>query len=186
MTSRLWFPIASGIVAVLITVSACGGGGMSEGTARTHYAGQVLDFDSGAPMNRVIVTVIWYSEIASLAGQAPRDEFHAAVEVWTDVNGRFEVPAVPTRQLPHSDLLQKPVALFFLPGYLDWHHRFERDPRLPNPRLTVLLKRAQDPVEAVKAVTIPRLVPYAAIPLLAGALNQERARLGLAPLALPE
>jgi hypothetical protein len=186
MASSLRASMVGGIAAILIAVSAHGGADMSERTGPTHYAGQVLDFDGGAPMSGVIVTVMWYREGASMTGQAATDQFHAAFEMRTGADGRYEVPARPRRPLPHGDQLQTPVALFFLPGYIDWHHRFVGDPRSPDPRTIVQLKRAVDPVVAVKDVTIPQLVPHAESPLLVGALNQERARLGLPALAPSE
>ena len=178
--------MAGGIAVIVITVSAHGREDMSQRTGPTHYAGQVLDFDGGAPMSGVIVTVMWYREGASMKGQAPTDQFHAAFEMRTGADGRYEVPSRPTRPLAQGDLLQTPVALFFLPGYIDWHHRFVGDPRSPEPRTIVQLKRAEDPMDALKDVTIPQLVPYAEIPLLVGALNRERARLGLPALAPSE
>ena len=183
MASRASLPKLFWITSILMTMSACGGAGLSDRSdqpGRTHYAGRTIDLDSGAPLSGVIVTFFWY------VSDPPGQKFVAALEVRTGADGKFEVPLVPKLKVASAEPLQSPAGIFYLPGYVDWHHRSERVDGSPRLRNVIEFKKAEDPVQAVKDVTIPRIVPLSQIPVLVGALNQERTRLGLPALSPSE
>jgi hypothetical protein len=54
------------------------------------YGGRVIDTDTGAPIEGVVVLGIWNTEIITPGGAV--HDFHDARETVTDKNGDFEIP----------------------------------------------------------------------------------------------
>ena len=56
------------------------------------YSGRVIDADTGAPVEGVVVLGVWNTEKATPAGAV--HDFHDARETVTDKNGDFEIPGM--------------------------------------------------------------------------------------------
>ena len=54
------------------------------------YSGKVIDADTGAPVEGVVVLGVWNTEKITPAGAV--HDFHDATETVTDKNGEFEIP----------------------------------------------------------------------------------------------
>lgn len=108
-------------------------------------------------------------------------EVHAATEVVTDDNGRFEVSAAPeTTSAPSVVEVRLKDPVFFAPGYfLPYKVRAEGEP-LRDPTF-IYLKRADYPRDALEPGLSPSF-PYSHTPILLKALNQQRAKVGLSPI----
>ena len=164
------------LMALLLVFSSCASGEESSGG---FYRGQVLDTDTGKPLEGVLVVFIWYRDVYSATTKQITDEFHAATEILTDAHGRFEVPRSPETTLGPSVVhIQSPGVIFFAPGYV--LARFEVDPgvrRFRDPT-RIYMQRAAKPADGLELHLVPSF-PYSRTPSLLKALNKERARLGL-------
>lgn len=146
------------------------------------YRGQVVDADTGKPLAGVLVAFIWFRNAYSPATKGIVDEFHAAIEVVTDADGRFEISRLPETTFGPSVVhVQSPGIIFFRPGYI--LERVEVDPGVKRYRdpTRVYMQRVKNPSEALDLRLHP-LFPYNRTPLLLKGLNEERARLGLPPI----
>lgn len=149
-----------------------------------YYQGQVVDMDTGKPIQGVLVVFIWDRLVYSPDTKRTSTEIHAVTEVFTDANGRFKVSAAPETTNLGSFVVEvrKENPVFFAPGYfLAYKGKSEGKP-LRDPT-TVYMKRTDNPKNDLEGLarSFPSF-PYDRTPLLLKALNAERVRLGLPPI----
>jgi hypothetical protein len=161
------------LLASLFGLESCASGQESSGG---FYRGRVLDTDTGKPLAGVVVTFIWERDVYSPSIRRVIREFHAATEVLTATDGRFQVSTAPEESLGPSVLevrLRDPV--FFAPGYfLPYKARRESDSWVIPLTRAVTIKDLREHLGALStSFSLDRT------PLLRKALNAERARLGL-------
>ena len=146
------------------------------------YRGQVVDVDTGRPLPGVLVVFLWERDVYSPATSKVTREFHAATEVLTDKNGRFQISAAPEASVgPFLVEIRTTDPIFFAPGYfLPYKAKSEGEPF--RDRTVVYMQRAENPREALEPLPLSSSFPFSHTPLLLKALNQERARLGLPPI----
>jgi hypothetical protein len=165
-------------------VLALGLGSCASGSepSNSYYGGQVLDIDTGKSLAGVLVVLIWQRDVYSPITQRIHEEFHAAIEMQTDTDGKFKVPSHPeTTREPSVVRVQSPAIIFFAPGYIPY--RIEVGPGVRRYRdpTRVYMRRVENRKEALDLGLAPSF-PYDRTPLLLKALNEERAQLGLPPI----
>jgi hypothetical protein len=96
------------LAAAVAMSSACAGPDV-----RGPFRGQVIDADTGQPLEGAIVLVTWHYE-SSLAH--PRTRQFDAQDAVTDTEGRWEVPALPRRETLFKPGVT-PQFWTFMPGY---------------------------------------------------------------------
>lgn len=143
------------------------------------YRGQVRDSETGIPLEKVLVVILWYRDVYSPATKRIHNEFHAAIEVLTDGHGRFEISRSPEiAQEPAVVHIQSPAIIFFKPWYRLYRIEVDGVGRFIAPT-RIYMQYVKNPQGALDLGLAPDF-PYHHTPLLLKALNEERARLGLA------
>jgi hypothetical protein len=79
------------------------------------YHGQVLDKETGKPLEGAVVVVVWHTR-PIIAMDAP-EYFHDAKEALTDAQGRFRMEASPAIDWNPFTVIKKPNIVIFQPGY---------------------------------------------------------------------
>jgi hypothetical protein len=114
----LWFRLAFTLTVLLGCVIA------STAWAETYY-GQVLDEETGKPLEGASVTVIWYR--APLVYLDLVRRFQSAQETLTDTEGKFSLEAAPGIDWnPFTYVLKEPDVVIFKPGYASLANGFVR------------------------------------------------------------
>lgn len=146
------------------------------------YRGQVVDIDTGNSLAAVVVVFIWHRDVYSPTTQRIHEEFHAAIEMETDTDGKFTVPSHrEAARGPSVVRVHSPVVIFFTPAYIV--HRIEVGPGVRRYRdpTRVYMIRVENRKEALD-LGLASSFPYDRTPVLLKALNEERFRLGLPPI----
>jgi hypothetical protein len=187
--------LAGGLIATLL--------GCGTAEAAGPWKGQVVDRDTGQPIPGAVVLAIW--TVRSRDFIHPEDQFHSATEVVSDDEGRFVIPehtAVATKPLT---AMRGPQLVIFKSGFGLW--AFQGAPYYPGIEdayvakqriaaawerfvqegVVVELPRLSDRQRRIDVHTFvrPHSVPDEHIPRLVGALDDDRASLGLPRLRIP-
>jgi hypothetical protein len=167
------------------------------------WTGRIVDFDTGEPVEGVVVLAVWERTIPGIGDAV--DRFHRAYETVTDRDGQFEIPAYTAiNLLPFISPIHGPYVMIFKPGYLYWrrsgatflgpddnrpvkevpgdyplhHYKFRFGAHyLALPKLKTREERLEN---------LPGLsgIDGHLIPLLVQAINKERRKLGLQPFSI--
>ena len=109
--------------AVLSTVVIVAGSGVtlpSPGEAAGPWTAQVVNAETGQPLEGVVVLAVWYRRYTSPGGWAGGG-YYASEEVVTGPDGRFVIDARATwTLLPFVTIIKGPEFLIFKPGYGRW------------------------------------------------------------------
>lgn len=172
----------------LLALASC-----SPATAAGPWKAQIVDAETKEPLEGVVVVAVWWKGTASVGGWS--EEYHDSVEVATDRDGRFTIPARSFFSVNPFVRYKGPEFLFFRPGYgrevwpgyatlpaekmkrLDTYEKLlQRDGIvLELPRLRTLKERR----ESVGRVTVGfDTVPHERTPLLDKAIADERRAVG--------
>ncbi len=89
------------------------------------WRGQVVDAESGQPLEGVVVLAVWERRSPGLIH--PQTDFHDADEVVTDAQGRFVLPARSLKTLNPFVSIRGPRLLMFKAGYGERRFRGERE-----------------------------------------------------------
>jgi len=173
------------IVLVWLGLSELGAVGAAH--AGGPWKGQIVDAETGAPLDGVIVLTYWVKFTASVGGWAGGD-FVDAEEVVTGSDGRFVIP-------PHSTFTLLPwrkiegQLVILKSEYGQWAFR-GGNPLLES--IWTRLEREGEIIELPRLRTreerhefytlkfsIPTLVPFQRVPRLRQAIDDERVYLGL-------
>ncbi|MBI3628852.1 MAG: carboxypeptidase regulatory-like domain-containing protein [Candidatus Rokubacteria bacterium] len=177
------------LIAVLAVAVASWAG---VGCSAEPYRGRVLDDVTKEPISGVVVTVVWLRE-TSLPGGDVREEFHKAIEVLTDSQGRFTVPDVRQEWTRPGVEIEDAAPTFFKPGYIQRHIQFESSEGESKSPIIIYMKRRSELTEddkmsmagtedpAFQTARHP-LIPGSAIPKLLRAIDEDRQLLGLPSL----
>ncbi len=93
------------------------------GEAAGPWKAQVVDAETGQPLEGVVVLAVWYRRYTSPGGWAGGG-YYASEEVVTGPEGRFVIQARATwTLLPFLTTIQGPEILIFKPGYGRWQIR---------------------------------------------------------------
>jgi len=103
--------IISGILGVLVSILNMG---CVYSVARYDgpYEGKIVDFESGEPIEGVVVLGVWYKETPTVAGAV--STYYDAQETVTDKNGNFTLPGMGLKILSRVAVVS---VLIFKAGY---------------------------------------------------------------------
>lgn len=80
------------------------------------WTGHVVDFETGEPLEGVVVLAVWEKEVNALVDTS--EVFWRAYETVTDDNGYFKIPSYINFTLPLIAHGRGPYISFYKPGYL--------------------------------------------------------------------
>lgn len=83
------------------------------------WRGQIVDADTGQPLEGVVVVAAWYLRYPSWGGAAGGG-YHGSEEVVTGVDGRFVIQARSTASPDPRGVIEGPEWFMFKPGYGRW------------------------------------------------------------------
>jgi hypothetical protein len=187
-----WWAVA---LLVVLTLSCLG---LTErATAAGPWKGQIVDKQTGKPLEGVVVLATWYKAYSTHGGWGGAG-YHDSEEVVTDTNGRFTIQSKQTWTINPFSTIKGPEFYIFKPGYGQW--QFEGQDRWSKDALESEEQRKQTWQKFVgEGVTLelPRLssrdarlkflkrpdgdIPSDRMPQYLEALDRERISLGLKP-----
>lgn len=91
------------------------------GAAAGPWQAQIVDAETGQPLEGVVVLFSWLKMTRTLGGPSP--DFHDASEVATDLDGRFTISARSHVILNPFQYIDGPRVVIFKPGYGQWRVR---------------------------------------------------------------
>ncbi len=154
------------------------------------YRGQVIDAETKEPLVGAVVLAIWYREAPGLGGHGPAEDYHDALEVLTDAQGEFTVPA--KTHLTAIGKIREPELVIYYPGY-GYYNGFQVRPT--DKEIIAAYKQRFFHVELRKLKTReeklrnldarPARVPIEKMLNLTKLLNVEATSLGLSPWPIP-
>jgi hypothetical protein len=154
--------------------------GPFEGEKWGPFRGQIVDAETGQPIAGAVVLVVWWEAVFTPI-QTNR-KFYDAREALTDPQGRFEVPRLPSPFFTFRFF--RPNVIYFAPGYAA-HAELVTPPDgepFVDPTI-VQVRRLKTREERIRNQDrYPPSIPARKMPYLLGALNMERAELGLKPI----
>jgi len=90
------------------------------------WRAQVVDAETGQPLEGVVVLAYWLKRYSTLGGWAGA-EYYASEEVVTDAEGRFVIQARSTFTFNPFAEIGDAEFLMFKPGYGQWRFQGEKD-----------------------------------------------------------
>jgi len=183
------------VLLVVLTLSCLG---MTEhAIAAGPWKGQIVDKETGKPLDGVVVLATWYKAYSTPGGWGGAG-YHDSEEVVTDMNGQFMIPSKQTWTINPFSTIKGPEFYIFKSGYGQW--QFEGQDRWSKDALESEEQRKQTWQKFVgEGVTLelPRLssrdarlkslkrpdgdIPSDRMPKYLEALDRERISLGLKP-----
>lgn len=171
----------------LISVSATGCFGHLIYPGDT-YRGKVIDAETKEPLAGAVVLAIWYWEAPGLGH--PAEGYHDALEVLTDAQGEFTVPA--KTHLTAIGKIREPKLVIYYPGYGSFP-LYQVRPQ-DDEEIAAAYEHRLFHVELRKLKTRQERIEHAGVPLYAGGVperkmpnlirlvNAERQALALKPI----
>ena len=86
------------------------------------WKGQIVEKETGKPLEDVVVLAVWYTAYSTLGGWGSGG-YHDSEEVVTDVNGRFLIRSKQTWTLNPFKTIKGPEILIFKSGFGRWQFR---------------------------------------------------------------
>jgi hypothetical protein len=177
---RVLLPGLAGLVMLILGGRPCSAAGP--------WRGQVVDAETGQPLEGVIVVAVW--DKLSPGAMHPQRDFHDALEVVTDAEGRFVIPARSLTTLNPFVNFEGPETYMFKSGYglgpvrnlrpggnkYDIYKLMEREGAI-----FTLRPLATKPERLMELTRPPGDIPDSLIPRYLDAFSAERVRLGLRP-----
>lgn len=87
------------------------------------WKGQVVDKETGKPLEGVVVLARWEKRYTSFVGEMGGNEYYDSEEVVTDAEGRFVISARQTWTLNPLSEIYGPEFFIFKSGYGRWQFR---------------------------------------------------------------
>jgi hypothetical protein len=154
------------------------------------YRGKVIDAETKQPLDGAVVLAIWYREVP-VAPHGPAVDYHDALEVLTDAQGEFTVPA--RIHLTPIGAIREPEFVIYHPRYafypsLNAHPQGEEvhlayGLKFFHVELSRLITREQRMSAGHPSIWVSK-VPEARMPNLVRLVNEERHDLGLQAIRL--
>ncbi|MBI2882782.1 MAG: hypothetical protein HYY11_02560 [Candidatus Methylomirabilis oxyfera] len=154
------------------------------------YQGKVIDDETKEPIAGAVILAIWYHEAPGLGGHGPAESYHDALEVLTDAQGEFTVPA--KTHLTAIGKIREPEFVIYYPGY-GYYSGFQVHPvgkeieaAYEQRFFHVELRKLKTREEKLRNLDArPARVPIEKMLNLTKLLNVEAINLGLSPLPVP-
>lgn len=154
------------------------------------YRGKVIDAETKQPLSGAVVLAIWYREVP-VAPHGPAVDYHDALEVLTDAQGEFTVPA--RTHLTTIGKIREPDLVVYYPRYAFYPslnaHPQGKEAHLAyglkffHVELSRLTTREQRISAGHPSIWVSK-VPEARMPNLVRLVNKERHDLGLQAIRL--
>lgn len=157
------------------------------------YRGQVLDAETQQPLVGAVVLAIWYREVSFIpfAAHSPAEDYHDALEILTDAQGEFTIPA--KTHLTPIGKIREPEFVIYYPGY-GYYNYFQVHP--VGKEITVAyeqrffhveLRKWKSREERLRNLSVRPVgrVPLDKMPNLTRLVNVERIEMDLSPLPMP-
>lgn len=151
------------------------------------YKGKIIDAETGAPIEGVVVLGVWYKETPTVAGGV--SSYFDASETISNKNGEFEIPGLGLKIF--SNVTQMNV-MIFKSGYqyIDgpWEsHKYEgglmkNKAKVEGDRIILPLRKLTMEERNKWIITRPPGVPNEKMTMLTEEINKERIAEGLSPL----
>ncbi|MBI2160547.1 MAG: carboxypeptidase regulatory-like domain-containing protein [Candidatus Rokubacteria bacterium] len=106
------------VLILALAVALASGSLPSTSEAGGPWKAQIVDAETGRPVEGVVVLLVWLKMTRSLGG--PSGKYHDAEEAVTGPDGRFEVGRRRTFTLNPFTYIQGPYVTVFKPGYGQW------------------------------------------------------------------
>lgn len=151
------------------------------------YRGKVVDAGTGQPLAGAVVLAVWYREVPT-APHGPAVDYHDALEVLTDAQGEFLIPA-KTHVTPIGKI-REPEFVIYYPGY-GYYPVFQTEPtggavtHAFRQYTVVKLPQWRTQRDRRKVLDLPvwtSKVPGENMPNLIKLANQEGREIGVTPL----
>lgn len=149
--------------------------------AQGPWKAQIVDAETGQPLQGVVVLAYWIKTKASPGGWAG-GEFYDSEEVVTGPDGVFAVHSRRSYSIPGVTKVSGPEWVIFKPGYGQWRFRGSGKNFYRGQEVVIELPRLETREERLKflrSVTWSGLVPSDRTQGLLRAKDTERAYLGL-------
>jgi hypothetical protein len=153
------------------------------------YSGRVIDADTGAPIEGVVVLGVWNTEKTTPGGAV--HDFYDARETLTDKNGEFEIPGMGFKILSNVTPMD---FLIFKAGYehiglYPWASLKEdlilrKKIKWEGKKAIMPLKKMTMEERKKKSPPSRPSIPVEKMQMLTKEINKERSVLGLSPLEL--
>jgi hypothetical protein len=180
------------LAAALLGVGLGLGPGALHAEAAGPWRGQVVDAETGQPLEGVVILAVW--ERISPGLIHARREFHDVDELVTDAQGRFAVPARRRGFANPLVSLDGPQFTMFKAGYGPWRERNlapwikTKDDvwkQMEKDGVVFELPQLRTTTERHNALPVrPTHVPDARMRRLTEEINKERVHLGLPPFTM--
>ena len=154
------------------------------------YQGTVQDIETRRPLAGAAVVAVWQEEAAIFGGHGPARDYHDVLEMVTDDQGKFEIPAKT-----HFTVFGKILALrliVYSPGYAPYPalgtrpHGEALDASYVQKNFVIELPKLRTREErlqhAGRPVALDHRIPDRDTPNLLRLINQEIRELGLQPI----
>lgn len=165
------------VLAVLLTVVP----GDEAAHAAGPWRGEIVDADTGAPLEGVVVLAYWTRQAGRLLGWST-PAYHGSEEVLTNADGTFAIAARPSCTIPFVTRVRGPEWIMFKPGYGRWRFVGSGHGFGEGERVLIALPRLRTDEERRKffpTVTWSSLVPVDRAEQLREARDHERLTLQL-------
>ena len=154
------------------------------------YRGRVVDAQTKRPLEGAAVVAVWQREAALFGGHGPAYDYHDAVEVVTDAQGEFTIPA--QTHFTVIGRITEPKLVVYYPGYVPYPELGTKpqddadDLAHQHKVFEIELPRAKTREErlrlAGRPVGLDHRVPESKMPTLMTLINKEVQDLGLKPI----
>ena len=180
------------LAGIIVTLTAsCTAGGLPGHLVYPSgpYRGRVVEAETKRPLAGAAVVAVWHQEAMLFGGHGPALDYHDALEVVTDAQGEFTIPAQT-----HFTLIGKirePKLVVYYPGYIPYpelgtHPQGEAvDLAYQRKVFEIELPKVKTREERVRYANRPvdlDDVPESKIPTSMVLINEERQKLGLQPI----
>lgn len=184
----LWLAVAVAVALVLLQAPASADG---------PWRGQIVDKETGQPLEDVVVLAYWIRLTGTIAGWGG-GKYEAAEDTVTGPDGRFVIPAHSKATLNPSQRIAGPELVIYKPGYGRW--LFQGSDTWPKDVLLAQeqgrrawkkfagegivielppLKTREERLKMLATLTWPPDIPHRKTALLREFVQQERRYLGL-------
>ena len=192
-SGTVWLRPGAGRVALVFQLLILFGFGWASYSWAKMYHGQVVDEETGKPLEGAVVVVVWHKKpIVSM--DAP-EYFHDAKETLTDGEGKFTLNASPAIDWNPFTMIKEPNIVIFQPGYEPFallrtlmrqgFHSFEDIDTAFQKGAVIKLPKLKSRDELIKFSGFGDVliggVPFEKIPNLKRAFDIQRKMVGLPP-----